>query len=110
MWQLRGHVCIHARLELELRLTFEVGVELSRYQHHPLSRRVPVVRDAGIGGQLEEYIRIRFRWIAVKNRKTATRRHEGWARPPLELSILGATRQSLLLGRRLRKGPCSDES
>jgi hypothetical protein len=75
MWQLRGPVCIHARLELELRLTFVVGLELSRYQHHPLSRRVPVVRDAGTGRQLEECIRIRFLWIAVKNRKSATRWH-----------------------------------
>jgi hypothetical protein len=87
-------------------------VKLSRNQHHPLSRRVPVVRDYSFGGQLEEYIRIRFRWIAVQNSKTASRRHKGWAGPPLELSILRAPRKSLLRRRRvrLRECRCSDES
>lgn len=110
MWQLRGPVCIHARCEDSPRLTFVIDVKLSRYQHHPLSRGVPVLRDRSIGGHLEEYIRIRLRWITVENRKTAARRHEGWAGPPLELNILRAPHQSLLWRGRLRKRPCSDES
>ena len=108
MRQLGGSVSIHARCEYSLRLTFVSDVKLSRYQHHPLSRGVPVLWDRGIGGQLEKYVRIRLRWIAVENCKTAARRHEGWARPPLELNILRAPRQSLLW--RLRERPCSDKS
>jgi hypothetical protein len=40
----------------------------------------------------------------------ATRRHERRARPPLELSILRASRQCLLLRRSLGKGPGSGKS
>ena len=110
MGELRGPVGVHAWLEHDLCLTLVGDGELSGYQHHPFGRRVPVLGNRSIGGELEEYIGVRFRWITVENGQTATRRHEGRARPPLELSILRATRQSLLLRRRLSKGPCSDES
>jgi hypothetical protein len=47
----------------------------------------------------------------VENGKATTRRHERWAGPPLELSVLCAPRNSLLRRKRLRlrKRPSSDE-
>jgi hypothetical protein len=49
----RGTVRVHARLEGDGRLPFVADGQLTRYQYHPLGRRVPVLRDHGIGGSLE---------------------------------------------------------
>jgi hypothetical protein len=74
MRSFRRPVPVHPWLECDACLTLVADRELPRYQYHPLGRRVPVLRDHSVGAKPEEYIGVRFCWIAVENRQTATRR------------------------------------
>lgn len=67
MRKLRGSVGVHSWLKHDLGLTLVRDGELSGYEHHPLSRRVPVLREHSVGGDREEYIGVRFRGITVED-------------------------------------------
>jgi hypothetical protein len=110
MRELRRSIGVHAWLEDDSGLTLITDRELSCHKHHPLGRRVPVLGDRSLRWDPQEYVGVRLGGITVEDSQTAIRRHEGRARPPLELSVLRAARQSRLLWSRVGKTPCCGQS